>query len=52
MEGEKQIPFGNEKGNWRDGAMGDAIAVVVVAALFAVGLVYVTGCERLKRGSR
>jgi hypothetical protein len=32
--------------------MGDAVAVVVVLALFGVGLVYVAGCERLKGGSR
>ncbi len=33
--------------------MGDVIAVVVVAVLFPVALLYIAGCERLKpqRGS-
>jgi hypothetical protein len=30
--------------------MGDFLAIVTIAILFPVSLLYVTGCDRLKRG--
>ena len=32
--------------------MGDVIAVSMMVVLLAVSMMYVTGCERLKGGSR